>query len=509
MSGMLSDEEIAELVPSEFVNAPTPIPTAIVASDEFYPDPQSEAQRAVEARLNAMADEIGGRQGLDRRRFFQTAAGMAASFVAMNDVYGPLFSASRAEAATPAMAQERADGLKDQFIMDMHTHFLRDDTRLMNFVRLRDAVGKAGWNKALAEKEQTIEDLKFANYFKEIYLDSDTKIALISSAPSEIEHDWFLTNEQMAAAREKVNREAGSRRMFSHMIFTPGRPGWFDALDAGLALKPESVKGYTVGDNTHKNLSKYPWRMDDEKVAYKGYEKMLAAGVKNVCVHKGLFAPSIEKQYPNLRGYADVADVGQAAKDWPQLNFIIYHSAYRHVGGDPRVALAEFERTGRLAWTSDLADIPAQYGVNNVYGDVGQLFATTLVAQPRVCAALMGTLIKGLGVERVVWGTDAVWTGSPQWQIEGLRRLEIPEDMQKKYGFAPLGEATGPVKTAIFGANNARLYDIDVKRTQLELRQDRFAQRKAEYEKEGPARSNMRYGYVHPSVAPFPHEMFA
>ena len=108
------------------------------------------------------------------------------------------------------------------------------------------------------------------------------------------------------------------------------------------------------------------------------------------------------------------------------------------------MALAEFERTGRIAWTSDLADIPAQYGVNNVYGDVGQLFATTLVAQPRVCAALMGTLIKGLGVDHVNWGTDAVWTGSPQWQIEGLRRLEIPEDMQKKFGFAPLGEPRRP-----------------------------------------------------------------
>ena len=123
---------------------------------------------------------------------------------------------------------------------------------------------------------------------------------------------------------------------------------------------------------------------------------------------------------------------GKAAKDWPQLNFVIYHSAYRHVGGDPAAALAEFERTGRIAWTSDLADIPQRYGVTNVYGDVGQLFATTLVAQPRVCAALMGILIKGLGVDHVTWGTDALWTGSPQWQIEGLRRLEIPEDMQKK-----------------------------------------------------------------------------
>jgi predicted TIM-barrel fold metal-dependent hydrolase len=499
MSSQLTKEELAALMPSELVTHHTPIPTQIVSSDEFYPDPQNERQREVEARLLAMADDLGGRQGLDRRRFFQSAAGMAASFVAMNEVYGPLFEVSKAEAATPAMAQERADALKSQFIMDMHTHFLRDDTRIMTFVNMRNAVGKAGWNKQLADKEQSIEDLKFNNYKKEIFLDSDTKIALISSAPSDIEQDWFLTNEQMAEARKKINDEAGARRMFCHMIFTPGQPGWLDKLDAGLALKPESCKGYTIGDNTHKDISRYPWRMDDEKVAYKGYEKMVKAGIKNVCVHKGLFAPGVEKEFPHLRGFADVADVGQAAKDWPQLNFVIYHSAYRHVGGDPKQALAEFERTGRISWTSDLANIPAQYGVSNVYGDVGQLFATTLVAEPNVCAALMGTLVKGLGADHICWGTDSLWTGSPQWQIEGLRRLEIPEAMQKKYGYAPLGPADGPVKTAIFGGNNAKLYGIDPKRAELELRRDRFAALKAEYEKAGPERSNLRYGYVVPN----------
>jgi predicted TIM-barrel fold metal-dependent hydrolase len=508
VGNQLTDQELAALMPSELCAYQTPIPTQIVSSDEFYPDPQNERQREVEARLLAMADDLGSKQGLNRRRFFQTAAGMAASFVAMNEVYGPLFNVSRAEAATPAMAEARASALKDQFIMDMHTHFLRDDTRIMTFVEMRNAVGKAGWNKELGAREQTIEDLKFNNYKKEMFLDSDTKISLISSAPSDIEQDWFLTNEQMADARKKINDEAGSRRVFSHMIFTPGQPGWLDKLDAGLALRPESCKGYTVGDNTHKEISRYPWRMDDEKVAYKGYEKMVKAGIKNVCVHKGLFAPGIEKQFPNLRGYADVADVGQAAKDWPQLNFVIYHSAYRHVGGDPKQALAEFERTGRISWTSDLADIPAQYGVNNVYGDVGQLFATTLVAEPNVCAALMGILIKGLGVDHVCWGTDALWTGAPQWQIEGLRRLEIPESMQKKFGYAPLGDADGPVKTAIFGGNNARLYDIQPKRAMLDIKGDRFAMMKAAYEKAGPEPSNTRYGYVVPNGT-VDHSVFA
>src|SRR3984957_11627740 len=134
-------------MPAEMCAYQTPIPTQIVASDEFYPDPQNERQLEVEVRLLAMADELRGKQGLDRRRFFQTAAGMAASFVAMNEVYGALFDATPAEPATPAMADERASSLKDQFIMDMHTHFLRDDTRIMSFVNMRKAVGKAGWNK--------------------------------------------------------------------------------------------------------------------------------------------------------------------------------------------------------------------------------------------------------------------------------------------------------------------------------------------------------------------------
>jgi len=57
-----------------------------------------------------------------------------------------------------------------------------------------------------------------------------------------------------------------------------------------------------------------------------------------------------------------------------------------------------------------------------------------LVGQPHLCAATLGILLRGLGPERICWGTDALWTGSPQWQIEGLRRLEIPEETQKNMG---------------------------------------------------------------------------
>jgi len=107
---------------------------------------------------------------------------------------------------------------------------------------------------------------------------------------------------------------------------------------------------------------------------------------------------------------------------------------------------------------------------------------------------MMGTLVRGMGSDHVIWGTDAVWTGAPQWQIEGLRRLEIPEDMQRGHGFAPLGPADGPVKNAIFGENVARLYRYD-RRAELGGSR-RLADLKAEYERSGIGRSNRRYGYV-------------
>jgi predicted TIM-barrel fold metal-dependent hydrolase len=500
--GFLTEKEILELPPSEMLPHRTPIPTQIVSSDEFTPPPQSEKQKEVEARLLDMADTLGKSQGLDRRAFFQTAAGMAAGFVALNDTFGAIFDAPRAEAATPAMAQERATALKDQFIMDMHTHFLRDDTRLVNFVRSREAVGKAGWNPALVDKPQTLDDLKFNNYFKEIYMDSDTKIALISSSPSEIARDWFLTNKMMIEARDKVNKEAGSRRMFAHAIFTPGWAGWLEQLEEALKDKPESIKGYTVGDNTNKDEAKHPWLMDDEKVTYKAYEMCVKHGIKNVCVHKGLFPRATAERWPHLLKHAMVDDVGKAAKDWPQLNFIIYHGGYRWAaGGRAEDGWNEFEQTGRVSWVSDLAEIPAKYGVSNVYADVGQLFAQSVVAEPRLGAALMGIMGKGMGYEKVVWGTDAVWTGAPQWQIEALRRLEIPEDMQKKHGFKPLGAADGPLKNMIFGGTNAKLYNYDItKRTDIGPNRDRFAVMRDEYLKQGQTPSHMRYGYVHPQT---------
>src|SRR6202043_1409125 len=102
----LTDEQLSELQPAETASFPSPVPVQIVSSDEYLPVPQTAQQKKVEARLIEMSDRLAKRQGLSRRLFFQTAAGMAASFVAMNEIFGRYFRASEAEAATPELANQ-------------------------------------------------------------------------------------------------------------------------------------------------------------------------------------------------------------------------------------------------------------------------------------------------------------------------------------------------------------------------------------------------------------------
>ena len=511
---MLTPEELAQLSGAEEL-FPSPIPVQFVSSDEYMPAPQTPQQREFEVRVKELGSRMAKKNHVSRRAFFKTAGGMAAAFVAMNQVHAknspPIYEVLPGEASNLDIAQARADGLKGQFVMDMHTHFLREGTPVRAFVAQREAVGKAGWNPALVGKPQTIDDLMFPNYFKEIFLDSDTKVACISGSYSEDPKFSFLTNDMKFDTRERINKEAGTRRMFSHAIFTPGWPGWLDRFDEeNEKLRPDSWKGYTIGDNTNKHLAKRPFRLDDEKLMYPFYEKLVKwtkqypdrPGLKNVCVHKGLFPPSVEAQFPHLVGYCHVGDVGKAAKDWPQLNFVIYHSAYRWVagpGGTASAAWDQLQRTGRVDWVTDLADIPGQFGVSNVYGDLGQIFAHSNMAEPRVAAFMLGALIKGLGADHVVWGTDSLWTGAPQWQIEALRRMEIPEDIQKKYSLAPMGPADGPVKRAILGQNSARIYGFTPK-MQSSLKTDKVAYYKGLYEKHGGDRTNLAYGYIRKNV---------
>jgi uncharacterized protein len=496
MPHYLSDKELRRVAPAELASFKGPIPTQIVSNGEFNPPPQTREQRRVEARVKALAKELAPWHGLSRRQFLASSAGLAAAFLAMNEVFGPVFSVDRAEAQTPGTADQRAAALSGQFIFDAQTHFVRDDFKHEPLLGLAQ-YAKEHWNPALVD-EKSLARFKFENYVKEVFVDSDTKVALLSGAPFD-DPTWnLLTNDQIAAARAAINRIAGSRRLLAHAVFTPNKPGWMDEVDRALAqLKPDSWKGYTVGDPLSPSKLGSYWRLDDEKLVYPFYEKIVKAGITTVCIHKGLLPADYEQSWAGVWEYNTVWDLGKAAKDWPQINFVIYHAALRMFLEPPDAILNEFEQTGRIKWATDLAEIPAKLGVNNVYGEIGTAFATCAVASPRFAAALLGTLVRGLGADHVVWGSDSVWYGSPQWQIEALRRLEIPEDMRRKHGFAPLGPADGLVKSAIFGGNSARLYNVHVRTALGEITNDEIVSIRAEYVANGGMRSNTRYGYIH------------
>ncbi|UFS68840.1 amidohydrolase [Geomonas sp. RF6] len=435
-----------------------PLPTKILSNGEFTPPPQSENQKKVERRINELTDTFAGKLGMDRRAFLKTSCGMAVAFMAMNEIYGYFFDVSPCEAAEPNAPRFRQLG--SQFIFDVQTHFVRDRYTWKGTLPLREEAKKKGWNPELKGEKTDLDKVKFQNYLREIFVESDTSIALLTSAPFDQTEKWFLFNDEMAKARAQVNKMAGSKRLYCHALFTPGRPGWLKEMDLAIPLKPDSWKGYTVGAPFEN--SKYHWRLDDEKLVYPAYEKMVKAGIKNVCIHKGILPPGYNLKMMRNWQASKVDDVGKAAKDWPQLNFIIYHSALKMGVEPPEEELSRFEKDGRIEWVSDLAEVPAKYGVKNVYGELGASFAASCVSHPRFCAGMLGQLVKGLGADHVLWGTDSVWYGSPQWQIEAFRRIEIPPDMQQKYSFAALGPVDGEVKNMIFGENAARLYGIDV-----------------------------------------------
>ena len=493
MSIWLSEGQRARTAPGEDVLPRLPIPTQVVSNGEHVPPPQSADQQRVERALIEAATRTSARLGMTRREFLRTSSGMAAAFVAMNTVYGRVFDVAAAEAADPEVAAERASKLESQFIFDVQNHFVRDDFAWEGILALGEYAKR--WNPVLAAEGVTMQRYKFENYVKEVFLDSETKIALLSAAPSDSANNMILDNDQLARARAIVNAIAGSRRLLCHAVIRPGQPGWLDEIDRAIeVLKPDSWKGYTVGDPLAP--SGYPWRLDDEKLVYPAYERMQKAGIRNVCIHKGLLPADYETSWKNWH-YAMVDDLPRAAKDWPGLNFIIYHSALKPFLTSPDESLAQFEGTGRMDWVTDLAEIPSKHGVTNVYAELGTSFAGSVITHPRHCAAMLGTLVRGVGTERVLWGTDAVWYGSPQWQIEAFRRIEIPADMQKKHRFAPLGAADGRVKSGILGRNAAPLYGIDVSANLTGgLARDRFAELRTEYVAAGARRSNAVYGLV-------------
>jgi predicted TIM-barrel fold metal-dependent hydrolase len=464
-----------------------PVPTQIVSNEEFAPPDQTTEQKRVEDRLVEIADESSDRLGLSRREFLASTGGMAAAFLAMNEVFGNFFDVSEDEMFERQASDEKFP--KIPFIFDIHTHHVAAPKIIKTpplIPGYRDA-GAYWGNKSLEGRQHRWEDLYLANYIKEMFLDSDTSMAVITGLPARTDDQNVLTPAEMIETRAEINGLARSKRIVAHGLFSPdmGKADLEAMQRQHERLKVEAWKGYPGQPLADGSVG---WWMDDEKIAYPAYEYSRKIGIKNICVHKGLPLPGWEVDHSSPR------DVEKAAKDFPDLNFLIYHAGFKGVR-DAMPALQDgFKTVTNVPWVSDLCAMRKRNpAMKNVYMDLGTTFGMTVITQPLLSAYMLGLMIDAFGEDHVLWGTDSIWWGSPQWQIEAFRRLQMPEDLQKRFGFKPL---TASVKEKIFGLNSARVYGIDVKAKLNAIPADYVTKLKAKYRAEGARPSNTQYGWV-------------
>ena len=256
----------------------TPIPTQVVSNEEYLPRPQTPDQKKVEAIIHEMAEKYGKKVGLSRRDFLKTTNGMALAFVAMNQVFGNYFEAHADELTDISAISELTT--RDQFIFDVQTHHVATGkTEPLGF-----RIMAWPFNEELKGKKPAEDDLRFNNYVKEIFLDSEVSIACLSGIASKVLD--VINVDEMAESRNTINNMAGSNRMVCHGPIAPYIPNFLEEAERqATELNIDAWKFYTGVFNIDEE---YSWWMDDEELVYPFYEKIKSWGKNIVCAHKGL-----------------------------------------------------------------------------------------------------------------------------------------------------------------------------------------------------------------------------
>jgi hypothetical protein len=264
-----------------------------------------------------------------------------------------------------------------------------------------------------------------------------------------------LTNEQIAAARDLVDRYAGTGRVLTHTIVHPNfGPAELDAMtDWHDRLRPSGWKCYTLYGPPTNGSPTGGWFLDDDEIGLPFLERVDALGPRVVAAHKGLGGPipsqSMEAASPR--------DIGPAAAAFPDVRFVVYHSGYER---DPDGAEGAYDRAHGTSGVDRLVRSVEDASIGhdgNVYAELGSTWFLML-RRPEEAAHVLGKLLVALGPERIVWGTDSTWYGTPQPLIDAFRSFEIPERMQAEFGYPPLTRAA---KECILGVNARALYDLD------------------------------------------------
>ena len=437
----------------------TPIHLGNRSNGEFF-EPQSPRDRAIRNYILDASGAQAARLGMERREFLASTAGMAASLYALNLAAGCGGSASNGggynvpppETIDCAGAGELLGG--DEFILDLQTHHIEDEevwrdrhpgvgpytgNNFANFITF--------YNCDLQPRSECIGP---DAYVEQIFLNSDTTVGVLSGFPSEICPDGTLctnlnSNDAMAFWRDYVNGVAGdTQRVVQHCQVAPNDQWELQADNMARIHETYGNHGWKC----------YPpwgaegggWWLDDPEIADPFNEKTKALGEPLICIHKGFPLPGFSREY------ADPKDVGPAAVKHPDVNFIVYHSAYEngHFEGPYDPEGGGVNRLIRTCLDNDVAG-------KNVYAEMGSAWYLASL-NPVSAQHYVGKILKYLGEDHLLWGSECLWFGSPQPQIEAFRRLEISEEFQDLYGYPAL---TTEIKAKVFGLSAARLYGID------------------------------------------------
>lgn len=441
-----------------------PIRLDTTSNGEFEPIPLSSANRAANRQARASARLNAKRLGMGRRDFLVSACGAASTLLAFNAVnaavgkLGGFFELEAEAALEPELAQARLGG-RGEFIFDVQGHFV-DPTGAW----LKSAPADAfKWSPktacGLAGKpgpRSYLNCLGSEEFVKDVFLDSDTDMMVLSFVPSRRDAEP-LTIQAADAVRRIVDRMESSHRLLLHGRVNPNQPGDLESMDElKERWKVSAWKTYTQ------------WGVDgkgyflSDPVGTRFIEKALVLGVKVICVHKGL--PFGKQSYE----HSQCSDIGVVAKRFPDVSFLVYHSGF--VTG-----VAERAYSGRGA--SDGIDTLIRSLVENrvapngnVYAELGSTWRY-LMRDPTSAAHALGKILKYCGENNVLWGTDSIWYGSPQDQIQAFRTFQIAPELRAMYGYP---EITPMLRAKIFGLNAARVYSINADEVKKHTRADRI-----------------------------------
>lgn len=483
----------------------SPVPTQPVSNEEFIPRPQNAQQRQWEQLIGELSETKAKQLGMKRRDFMRSSMGMATAFLASNMVYGPHWDVDAAETLEPEATLEKFPK-GEYFIFDVQTHFT--DGVAMGFRNL-EFVRNMGF-----ELKNDADAYSFTNYVKEIFFDSETAMAVISGVPgreTNKSHEGqvlegrdrkggILPSWLMSQRKNELNELAGGKRVlcqgncapnhyWNRDTNSPDFPALFEQMEREVQLYGiDSWKWYC---HTDPGLSGNGFQMDDESMSYPFYEKSKELGLKIFSVHKGFASQS-----RTLGHLAHPGDVEKAAIDHPDLSFIVYHSALKHGPGEPQFEADGFydPTSGDFAWHAELMKIKQRHpDMTNVYPEIGSSFGTLAIVHPEMCMHLIGKNVLHFGADHVIWGTDCLWWGSPQWVIDAFKRFQISDALCERFGYTKL---TKEDKAKIFGLNAARIYGVDVSAQLKAFPQDSLSRLKTAYLDRGGQRDNAAHGWV-------------